>query len=195
LITKELLLTCLEDNRKAHYELYKASFTMMYSVCRRYYKNDEDVKSCLNMVFLKVITNLKSFLEKEREHEAFEYWVKRIAINYIVDELRKNKKYKEAMVHSDDLSFYDAPETTHHDIDFDKQEVLNAIEKLPTVGRTIFTMYAVDGYKLKEIAAMMKITESTSKVHFHKAKIKLKEILGNKYAAAILVMVLLKINN
>ena len=180
MVTLALLQQCTKDDRKAHYELYKASFACMFNACKRYCFNDDDVKSMVNMVFLKVVTNLNSFLEKERTIEAYELWVRRIAVNYMIDEFRKSKKYRQAMMLTSDFSLINLPENTVFDFKEDMQEIMNAIAKLPVIARTIFTLYTIDGYKHKEIAAMMKITESTSKVHFHNAKIKLKAILMNK---------------
>jgi DNA-directed RNA polymerase specialized sigma24 family protein len=55
-------------------------------------------------------------------------------------------------------------------------------------------MYTIDGYKHKEIAAMMNISENTSKAHFHQAKIKLKEILNMTDAVRIAISVLFLLN-
>lgn len=193
-ISIELLKTCTSDNRAAHYQLYKILFVSMYNVCRRYYNNDEDIKSGVNMIFLKVISNLQSYLDKEKDISTFEYWVRRVAINYVIDEFRKNKKYREAMFHADDLSFYDQPETNDSNFDVDMDEVMNAIEKLPKIGRTIFKLYAVDGYKHKEIADMMHISENTSKAHYHKAKIKLRELLTNTNISVMLLSLIIELN-
>lgn len=193
-ISIELLKTCTSDNRAAHYQLYKILFACMYNVCSRYHNNDEDIKSSVNMVFLKVITNLQSYLDKEKEVSAFEYWVRRVAINYVIDEFRKNKKYREAIFHADDLSYYDSPETNESSFDVDMDEVMSAIEMLPKVGRTIFKLYAVDGYKHKEIADMMHISENTSKAHYHKAKIKLRELLTNTNISVMLLSLIIELN-
>jgi RNA polymerase sigma-70 factor (ECF subfamily) len=72
-------------------------------------------------------------------------------------------------------------------------EIMHAIEKLPLATRTVFMMYTMDGYKHKEIAEVMKISENTSKAHFHQAKIKLKEILKMSDPLRIAISILLVI--
>jgi len=57
--------------------------------------------------------------------------------------------------------------------------------------RTVFTMYTVDGYKHKEIAELMQISENTSKAHFHQAKLKLRELLSIKNSAQIAISIIL----
>ena len=69
MVTLDLLKQCTKDNRRAHFELCKLSFACLYKVCKRYYNNDEDIKSALNMVFLKVVTHLDQFVKKEKEIE------------------------------------------------------------------------------------------------------------------------------
>lgn len=193
MVTLDLLRQCTKDNRRAHYELYKASFACLYKVCKRYYYNDDDVKSALNMAFLKVVTHLDQFLQKEKQIETFEFWMTRIAINHIIDEFRQNQKYRAAMLHTEDFSLI---KNVHHDwpeIKSDTAEIMKAIEKLPLASRTVFTMYTIDGYKHKEIAELMQISENTSKAHFHQAKMKLRELLNIKDSAQVAISVLLLI--
>jgi RNA polymerase sigma factor (sigma-70 family) len=95
------------------------------------------------------------------------------------------------MMHTEDFSLI---KTEHHDgpeIKNETPEIMNAIEKLPLATRTVFTMYTIDGYKHKEIAELMKISENTSKAHFHQAKMKLRELLNIKDSAQIAISIIL----
>lgn len=146
------------------------------------------------MSFLKVVTNLDQFIKKEKEIKAFEYWMTRITINHIIDEFRHNQKYKAAMLHTEDFSQIKLANHDWIEIKNEVPEIMHALEKLPLATRTVFTMYTIDGYKHKEIAAMMNISENTSKAHFHQAKIKLKEILNMTDAVRIAISVLFLLN-
>lgn len=175
----ELLKECRGDNRKAHYELYKMCFSFIVSVCARYYINHEDRMAALNMVFLRMIKNINQYIKKS-EHVPFDLWVKKIAVNYIIDEFRKNKKYKENI----DLqeAYSDEQLNIGNDplgIKGDTEVITAAISELPEMNRTVFNLYVIDGYKHEEIAQMLGISENTSKVHLHRAKNKLKEVLKN----------------
>ncbi|HRG59173.1 MAG TPA: sigma-70 family RNA polymerase sigma factor [Bacteroidia bacterium] len=191
MVTLELLKQCTKNNRRAHFELYKASFACLYKVCKRYYLNDDDVKSALNMSFLKVITHLDQFLKKEKYIETFEFWMTRIAINHIIDEFRQNQKYKAAMQHTEDFSMIKTHQHDNFELNNDSPEIMNAIEKLPLATRTVFTMYTIDGYKHKEIAALMQISENTSKAHFYQAKMKLRELLNLKDKTQLAISIIL----
>lgn len=191
MVTLDLLKQCTKDNRRAHFELYKASFACLYKVCKRYYYNDEDVKSALNMAFLKVVTHLDQFLQKGKQIETFEFWMTRITINHIIDEFRQNQKYRAAMQHTEDFSLIKTAQHDWPEMKNETPEIMSAIEKLPLATRTVFTLYTIDGYKHKEIAELMQISENTSKAHFHQAKLKLRELLNLKDSAQIAISILL----
>ena len=102
-----LLEQCRNDNRKAHHQLYGVCFPLLYSISCRYYINKEDRMAALNMIFFRLIKNMHEYLKKKEQVE-FESWLRRIAINYIIDEFRSQKRYKEVFDFRDDT-----PEEMH----------------------------------------------------------------------------------
>lgn len=177
----ELLQRCKKDDRKAHHELYSMCFQFLYGICRRYYVNQEDRMSALNLAFVKIIKNIHSYIQKEK-NIPFELWIRRITINHIVDEFRRNKSYRELQ----DLRDFQEVEFLHPQYDpaLEKaklEEILFAIDKLPAMNRAVFNLFVLDGYKHEEIAAMLKISANTSKVHLHRAKKKLQEFLESEW--------------
>jgi RNA polymerase sigma factor (sigma-70 family) len=173
----ELLQRCCKDDRRAHLELYRMSFAFIFSVCRRYYINKEDVEATLNAVFFKMIVGMSSFIKKENA-VPFELWVRRIALNHITDEYRKNKKYRELMDDSFQTeqfaeTFFDSDQWS----DSTNENVINAIDQLPPMGKAVFNLHIVEGYKHDEIATLLDISPNTSKVHLHRAKKQLQELL------------------
>ena len=51
------------------------------------------------------------------------------------------------------------------------KELMKLIMSLPTGFRTVFNLYAVEGYSHKEIADMLGITETTSRTQLSRARI------------------------
>lgn len=173
-----LLERSRNNDRKAHHELYVMCFPVMYSVCSRYYINKEDRMAALNMIFLRLIQGMENYLQKN-SHIPFKQWMRRVSINYIIDEFRKQKKYRELISQQEEIpdevfAVHSAPEEK-----YDKEEILSAIEKLPPMSKTVFNLYAIDGYKHEEIAALLGISSGTSKVHLFKARKKLQEMLSS----------------
>ncbi len=134
--------------------------------------------AALNMIFLRLIQTMGDYLKKH-SHVPYEQWLRRVTVNYIIDEFRKHKRYREYIRLVDEMP-EDArtgyPET---DVKYDTDEILLAIEKLPPMSKTVFNLYAVDGYKHEEIAGLLGISSGTSKAHLFKARQKLQEMLSD----------------
>jgi len=139
------------------------------------------MESSLNQVFLKIVKNISIYLKK-KEEVPFELWVRRIAINHIVDEFRKNKRYRESLDYRELQDAEEIHPVVSHAFDSEQlEEIMDAISQLPEMNRTVFNLFVVDGYKHEEIAGMLKISAGTSKTHLHRAKKKLRELLENEW--------------
>lgn len=57
------------------------------------------------------------------------------------------------------------------------EEILSLIQTLPEGYRTIFNLFAIDGYSHKEISELLGITESASRSQLTHARNRLKELL------------------
>jgi RNA polymerase sigma-70 factor (ECF subfamily) len=175
----DLLERCRKDDRKAHYELYKICFPFLVSVCRRYYINKEDMESSLNQIFVKMVRNMGSYLKKS-ENVPFDLWTRRIAINHVIDEFRKNSKHRENLDYRELQDAEDIHPVIDPAIEKEKlEEIFQAIDQLSQMNRTVFNLFVIDGYGHEEIASMLKISAGTSKAHLHNARKKLRELLDN----------------
>ena len=180
-----LLEQCRHDNRKAHHQLYGVCFPLLYSISSRYYINKEDRMSALNMIFFRLIKNMSEYL-KRKDQIDFEAWLRRIAINYIIDEFRSQKRYKEVFDFRDETPEEMHPSGEELNQKHSEEELLVLIDKLPPVSRTVFNLYAIDGYKHEEIAQLLGISLGTSKAHLFKARKKLKELLQSVNTNSVL---------
>jgi len=177
-IEQELLRQCIGKERKAQFALYKQSYGFLMSICVRYCNNREDAQSLLNLGFLKMLNNL----DKYKQEIPFGLWARRLMINTIIDEYRKNKKEKELLEYHDFTDRNDdetLTETSDAIKRMDVQEIQQYIDKLPNISRRVFNLFVVDGFGHKEIAGMLGMSEGTSKWHLNNAREKLKHyILG-----------------
>ena len=136
--------------------------------------------AALNMIFLRLIQNMSEYIRKH-SHIPFEQWMRRVSVNYIIDEFRKQKKYRELIMQQEDMPEEQnsaAGAVAAADEKFDKEEILMAIEQLPLMSRTVLNLYAIDGYKHEEIANLLGISSGTSKAHLFKARKKLQELIA-----------------
>lgn len=144
-------------------------------ICLRYERNREDAEALLNMGFLKIFTNM----DKYQDHVPFEAWARRIMINTIIDNFRKNKKYIEKIeVREDsDLDFNSRVSFNEADLHFDAEVLENMIRELPTISQKVFNMHVIDGFSHKDVAEMLGMSVGTSKWHVSNARKILKEKL------------------
>ncbi len=174
-IHKPLVERCKQGDRKAQYELYKLYSKAMYNVCMRMVGHVGEAEDILQESFLEAFSKLSEF----RAESTFGAWLKRIVINRSINYLRKRK-----LSLFEDMSELDAVTDDAYliaedeeQIQYDVRKVQNEIQSLPDGYRMVLSLYLLEGYDHSEIAQILKITESTSKSQFNRAKKKLKENL------------------
>ncbi len=173
-IQPALITSCIQGERRAEYELYKVTFSYFMSICIRYTHNQDRAKEVLNMGFYKILVNLKSY----RPEEPFKPWARKIMINTLINEYKKEKHHSSGLTYID--TYYDNAD--YADLNdaarkIDADQIYSFIAKLPPASRQVFNLYFIDGYKHKEIAEMLNISEGTSKWHLNAAREKLKEMI------------------
>jgi RNA polymerase sigma factor (sigma-70 family) len=173
-VQQKLIDDCISRDRRAEFELYKVSYSYLMSICIRYTRNSERATEVLNIGFLRILTNL----DKYRPEVPFKSWIRRVMINTLINEYKKEKKHYEAMLYVDEL--YDNQnfsELNDAITKIDGDQIYELIARLPPASQQVFNLYFIDGYKHKEIAEMLDISEGTSKWHLNSAREKLKKML------------------
>jgi len=165
---KELIKNCVEKDRKSQNLLYEKFAPTLFGVCRRYIKESNDAEDVLINTFTKIFTKLNQYDAKG----SFEGWMKKIAVNESLMFLRK-KKIKFSVELKDNMS------ASFENIDalIMEDHLLNMLNRLPAGYRTVFNLFAIEGYKHEEIAKKLNISINTSKSQLLKARKKLKEYL------------------
>lgn len=176
-IQPQLIASCIKRDRKAEYELYKNTYSYLMSICLRYTKDKDTASELLNVGFLKILNNL----EKYNLAIPFKVWIRKIMVNTLIDEYRKNKKERERVSYVEE--YYDSSDYSEANEALSKldcQQIYNLINLLPEATRQVFNMYVIDGYSHKEIGEMLGISEGTSKWHLSEARQKLKAQIEKK---------------
>jgi RNA polymerase sigma-70 factor (ECF subfamily) len=139
---------------------------MIYLASLKYCRNAAEAEDNLQDTFITVFERIRSY----NGTGSFEGWMKRIAINMAIDKFKYAVKFNSEVNDGpdEDLSI---PADTSISLD----EVLKLIRELPDQYRLVFNLYELDDYSHKEIAAMLDISESTSKSNLHRAKSILKQ--------------------
>lgn len=175
-IQPKLIALCIKQDRKAEYELYKLCYSYLMSICLRYSKDKNAASESLNMGYLKILKSLNAY----NPEMPFKVWVRRIMVNTLIDEYRKNRREREKMVYIEDyFDSYNFSDVNEAISKFDCKQIYDEINKLPEAAKKVFNLFVIDGYSHKEIGAMLDISEGTSKWHLNAARQKLKEQIEN----------------
>lgn len=151
----------VENNRQAQQKIYSQYAPKMLSVCRQYIKDIHHAEDLMITAFMKVFTNLGNYESKGN----FEGWIRRIMINECISYIRVHKKVKFL---EDESVSEESFNNIESDLSVDDIQFL--IDSLPEGYKMIFNLYAIEGYKHKEIAQMVGINEGTSKSQLSNAR-------------------------
>ncbi len=173
IVKRDILEACINaGDKKAYYDLYKSCYNYMMSIIVRYSNGREDCNSLLNQCFTKVVLNL----HKYDLNQPFKAWMSRVTVNELLDQIRKDKRrdHAENGFRASDRSF-----TTYNRGEQDLQlgDLLTLLDCLPDKTKTVFNLYAIDGFKHREIGEKLKISTETSKWHLSNARKILKQKL------------------
>jgi len=104
--------------------------------------------------------------------------MKKIMVNTAITHYHRNLKHQ---YHQDieDIHEIDIKGSSLESAEFTREELANVIQKLPSGYRLVFNLYAVEGYKHKEIAEMLEIDVNTSKSQYSRAKGLIRKKLGS----------------
>jgi len=170
-LEEELIQGCLEGKRSAQNRLFDKFAPKMLGVCYRYSQSVLEAEDIMQDAFVKVFANLKTF----RRQSPLEGWIKRIMINTALNYLKAGQKLR---LESDISAAENAPEVSvwqFHEID--TAILMRCIQSLPQGYRVVLNLFAIEGYSHREIAEQLRITESTSRSQFLRAKELLKKKL------------------
>ena len=158
----DLVERCRRGETKAQFMLYKQYSRAMYNIAIRFTNNKMDAEDILQDSFITAFEKLPGLLDTA----SFPGWLKRIVINRCIDQVRKNEALLDSMNEDlpDNTDIEDEPDFT-----IDPMIVHHAIRNLPGGSRSILILHALEGYKHREIADILGISESTSKTQYKRA--------------------------
>lgn len=176
-IDVKLLKACSKNKRKAQKQLYEACFLFLMPICKRYHRNEQDARAAYNTAFIKIIDNLNKV---DWEEVPFAAWAKRVMTNTLIDEYRKNRKYRERISKRDqerELEYHATGIVNEAESNFGEASIMKLLEFLKPATKRVFMLYVIEGYTHKEIGEIMEMSDGTSKWHLSTARKELKILL------------------
>ena len=169
---KDILKGCMQGKHSAQRELFERYSRTLLGVCNRYAQSIEEAEDIMQEGFVKIFLNIKHF----KGEGSLMAWMRRIMINTAITHYHRMRKHR---YHDDiaDIKETDMEEMSWEESDFTREELFKVIQKMPEGYRMVFNMYAVEGYKNREIAEILEIDENTSKSQYSRARRWLQERL------------------
>lgn len=169
----KLWQNCGLQDRRAQEQIYNYFSKRMFATCMRYAHTTLEAEDILQNGFVKIFTKHNLY----DGSGSLEGWMKRIMVNTAIETYRKNQgKFTDPFDESTSghmISTLSADQTGYKDL-------MALVQELPTGYRTIFNLYAIEGYSHKEIAELLAISEGNSKSQLSRAREWLQARLGNK---------------
>ena len=160
----QLIAALKRGESRAHKVLYERFSGKMLAVCIRYCANRDDAEEVMLDGFMRVFEKIQQF----REDGSFEGWIRRVMVTESLMFLRKNKQWRQE-IPIEDIQI--EPDYAWADTSLNEHDLLRVINQLPDGYRTVFNLYAIEGYNHGEIADMLGISEGTSKSQLSRARL------------------------
>ncbi len=167
----ELFLGCLEKNPSIQKAVYERFSTKMYALCLRYVKETAAAEDVLIIGFMKVFDRIHQF----KGTGNFGGWIRRIMVNECLMYLEKEKNLYNEIGLDGILPplFQNQPSD-----DLDVEDLMKLINSLPSGYKTVFSLYAIEGFSHQEIALKLHISENTSKSQLSRARTHLQKMIN-----------------
>lgn len=168
----ELIRGCQNKDGTAQHRLFQVYAGRMMTICRRYAHDSHEAEDMLQEAFIKIFKNISQY----KSIGSFEGWVRRITVNAAIQVLQRRK-----IRYTDLEQTRFEPESPDHSVlsGLDAEDLLKLISQLPEGYRTVFNLFAVEGYSHEEISVMLHIQTATSRSQLSKARAMLREKINS----------------
>ena len=167
----DVVKRCQDGDTKAMETVYRGYKSSLFNLAYRFSRNQASAEDLLQEIFIKVFSKIKIL----RSPEDLKSWMYRIAINTCISFTRKKRHTKEVPLnHIEEVYGHE------DDSPFVRRYLEWAVHLLPPKQKSIFLLHDVQGFTHEEIAGIMKLSSGTSKSQLSKARMKLREYLGEQ---------------
>lgn len=171
---EELIKLVMAGEIQPYDELVRRYQVKIHDLCYKMVKNYDDARDVAQDVFIKAYRNINGF----RGQSKFSTWLYRIAVNTSLNFIKRQRPAEEIKEEIVELP-KDNPVQRYENKRM-REEIYQAVEKLPNVQKTVFTLRALEELPYQEISEILKKPLSTVKVNYHLAVKNLRNYLKGK---------------
>lgn len=159
----ELIARCRAGNGNAQRQLYERYAGRFFGICCRYIKDRMEAEDVLVSGFTRILNKLDQY----KGEGSFEGWMKRVIVNEALTHLRRTRNL---YLQIDLERAHGEPEIQALPDGLEADDLLRLVADLPQGYRTVFNLYAIEGYSHQEISTLLGIRENTSKSQLSRAR-------------------------
>jgi RNA polymerase sigma factor (sigma-70 family) len=171
---KDLITACIRQDRLAQRQLYSQYAGTLFITALRYMKNKADAEDVLQDSFIKIFEHINTF----RFDCPLEAWLRKVVVRTALKQIENQPIWIQSADNQAIMNESEQEEFTLSGFQFD--QLLGMVQSLPDGCRKVFNLFAIEGYHHDEIAAMVGITEGTSKSQYSRARVLLQNKLRNE---------------
>jgi len=163
----DIIKGCIKGDERACRALVEAYSGYIYTICRRYMRDESVAKDCMQESLIQIIRKMDMYEERGK----LKSWISTVTVKKCLDIIRKEKRHISA-----DLDFVAEPyrdETTS--LKLEHADVMTFMQTLPDNYRIAINMFLVEGYSHKEIGERLGVTESSSRSLVSRARMMIVE--------------------
>ena len=172
---RQLIEGCVRGEPLAQKTMYELHAEAMMSVCLRYVYNRETARDLLHDGFIKLFAKIHTYSGAG----SFAGWMRKIFATTALEHLRQNDVLKYS-VNIDSTEYHDVEPNIHLFEHLTADDLFECVANLPDKYRVVFNMHAIEGYTHVELAKELKISESTLRSHYFRARQMLQKMVLDK---------------
>jgi RNA polymerase sigma-70 factor (ECF subfamily) len=157
-------------NVRAFEALYRRCEGRVYALCMRLCADRSEAESMTQDAFVLAWQKLESY----RAEAAFTSWLHRLTVNLVLQRRRSDQRRRNRERARASLRAVSESPQAQRDTGLDLEA---AIAALPERARTVLVLHDLEGYRHREIATLLQVSEGTSKAQLHRARTQLREVL------------------
>lgn len=170
MLEADIITGCIQEDRRCQRLLYEQYAPKMLAVCLRYTADPEKAREVLNNGFLNAFRHIHRF---NPHNGNLSGWIYRIIVHAAIDYIRAESKWLPS--DADQSLYIDRSESALDRMS--AEEIITLIGRLSPAYRTVFNLFVLEGLSHTEIAALLDISEGTSKSNLAKARMKLQSFI------------------
>lgn len=167
----ELVARARDGDRRAMRRLYEEHAPHVFGVVRRLAGDDHLAEDISQDVWIRAFRKLDTF----RGDSGFGTWIHRVARNAALSRLRKTQGRSEVALEDSPAPAARGPE----EMVLSRKMLERALDQLPPGYREVLILHDVEGLTHKEIAESLGVAVGTSKSQLHKARARMRQLLGS----------------